>query len=172
LKHNHLCQIETERHMSLLNPAATTTEALPSPVLGLGHPGLSVLISGAMLAIGMSRIGGDAVVQDLHAGGFGLCLIVASYLAFVAATLFINPSTPSELKTSGIFKFTRNPTYLAFFLPLATLSYFSVETAIASIVIYVTAMNLTVIRREELDMHNALGEEYTSYRNAVPRWFA
>ncbi len=158
--------------MSLLNPTANTTETLPSPVLGLGHSGLSVLISGAMLAIGISRVGGDAIVQDLHAGGFGLYLIVASYLVFVAISLFVNPSTPSELKTSGIFKLTRNPTYLAFFLPLAMLSYFSLETAAASIVIYVTAMNLTVIRREEQDMQNALGEVYTNYRNAVPRWFA
>jgi protein-S-isoprenylcysteine O-methyltransferase Ste14 len=158
--------------MSLLNPAENTTETLPSPVLGLGHSGLSVLISGAMLAIGIARIGGDAFVQDLHAGGFGLYLIVASYLAFVAASLFIQSSTPSDLKTNGIFKFTRNPVYLAFFLPLGTLSYFSMETAIASIVIYVTAMNLTVIRKEEQDLHNAHGDVYTNYRNAVPRWFA
>jgi protein-S-isoprenylcysteine O-methyltransferase Ste14 len=158
--------------MSLLNPAPNTTESLPSPVLGLGHSSLSMLISASMLVLGISRVGPSALVEDLHAGGFGLYLIVASYLAFVAVTLFVHPSTPSELKTSGIFKFTRNPAYLAFFLPLATLGYFSLETAAASIVIYVTAMNLTVIRKEEQDMHNALGEVYSNYRNAVPRWFA
>lgn len=158
--------------MSLLNPAATTIEAIPAPILGLGGPGLAVLISGAMLAIGISRIGGDAFVTDLHAGGFGLFLIVASYLAFIAATLFIQNPTASDFKTSGLFKFSRNPAYLAFFLPLASLSYFSLETAFASIVIYVTAMNLTVIRAEEQDLQNTHGEAYTTYRNAVPRWFA
>jgi protein-S-isoprenylcysteine O-methyltransferase Ste14 len=158
--------------MSLLNPAANTTETIPAPVLGLGGPGLAVLISGAMLAIGISRIGGDAIVQDLHASGVGLYLIVASYLTFIAATLFIQSPTSADFKTSGLFKFTRNPAYLAFFLPLASLSYFSIETAIASIVIYVTAMNLTVIRKQEQELQSALGTDYTAYRNAVPRWFA
>jgi protein-S-isoprenylcysteine O-methyltransferase Ste14 len=167
-----LCQIETERHMSLLNPAATTTETIPSPILGLGNPGFAVLISAATLALGTSRIGSDAIVQDLHAGGFGLYLIIASYLAFIATTLFKDEATPLTLKTTGIHTFTRNPIHLAFFLPLASLAYFSPYTAFASIVIYVTLMNLTVIRREEQDLQDAHGEAYTSYRKAVPRWFA
>jgi protein-S-isoprenylcysteine O-methyltransferase Ste14 len=158
--------------MSLLNPAATTTDNIPAPILGLGNPGLSTLISAAMLALGTSRIGGDAIVEDLHAGGFGLYMIVASYLAFVAATLFAQDTTPETLKTNGIHKFTRNPIHLAFFLPLASLAYFSAYTAFASIVIYVTLMNLTVIRREEQDLQDAHGSDYTSYRKATPRWFA
>ena len=44
--------------------------------------------------------------------------------------------------------------------------------AAASIVIYVTLMNLTVIRREEQDLQDAHGDDYTNYRKAVPRWFA
>jgi protein-S-isoprenylcysteine O-methyltransferase Ste14 len=158
--------------MSLLNPAATTTETIPAPVLGLGNPGLATLISTAMLALGISRIGGDAIVQDLHAGGFGLYFIVASYLVFVTITLFANDATSETLKTTGIYKFTRNPIHLAFFLPLASLAYFSVYSAFASIVIYVTLMNLTVIRKEEQDLQDAHGSDYTSYRKTTPRWFA
>ena len=170
--HNHLCQIETERHMSLLNPAATTTETIEAPLMGLGNPGLSVLISMATLALGISRIGGDAIVQDLHAGGVGLYLIIASYLVFIAVTLLADDSKPHSQKTTGIHTFTRNPIHLAFFLPLASLAYFSPDTAAASIVIYVTLMNLTVIRREEQDLQDAHGDDYTNYRKAVPRWFA
>jgi protein-S-isoprenylcysteine O-methyltransferase Ste14 len=158
--------------MSLLNPAATTTATMPAPVMGLGNPGLSVLISGAMLALGISRIGGDAIVEDLHAGGFGFYLIVAGTLAYIAATLFNDDSMSADLKTGGIHKFTRNPIHLAFFLPLMSLAYFSPYTAVASIVIYVTLMNLTVIRREEQDLQNNYGDDYTNYRKAVPRWFA
>ena len=158
--------------MSLLNPAATTTDDVPAPVLGLGNPGFSVLISAAILALGISRIGGEAIVQDLHTGGFGLYLIVASYLAFIAATLFADNITPHALETTGIHKFTRNPMHLAFFVPLASLAYFSSYTAAASIIIYVTLMNFTVIRREEQDLQDINGDNYTSYRKAVPRWFA
>ncbi len=158
--------------MSLLNPAATTTDDLPAPLLGLGNPGFSVLISAATLAFGISRIGGDVIVEDLHTGGFGLYLIVASYLAFIAVTLFADNVVPHSLKTADIHKFTRNPIHLAFFLPLASLAYFSPYTAAASMVIYVTMMNLTVIRREEQDLQDTHGDDYTSYRKMVPRWFA
>jgi Isoprenylcysteine carboxyl methyltransferase (ICMT) family len=151
--------------MSLLNPAATTTEATAAPLFDLSGTGVAMFISTAILAIGLARIDASAMVQDLHAGRLGLPLIIAAFIIFAAFATLIKP-------TSNLYKFTRNPKYLAFFLPLASLSYFSLETAIASIVIYVTAMNLTVIRKEEQDLQSALGTDYTAYRNAVPRWFA
>jgi protein-S-isoprenylcysteine O-methyltransferase Ste14 len=151
--------------MSLLNPAATTTEATAAPLFGLSGSGVAIFISTAILAIGLARIDTSAVVQDLHAGGLGLPLIIAAFIIFAAFATLIK-------STSTLYKFTRNPKYLAFFLPLESLSYFSIETAIASIVIYVTAMNLTVIRAEERDLQDTHGAAYTAYRNAVPRWFA
>ena len=151
--------------MSLLNPAASTSDSMPTPVLGLSGPGIAMFISTAILAIGLARIDTSEIVQDLHAGGFGLFLLIAAFIAFAVCTTVIKSN-------SQLYKFTRNPIYLAFFLPLASLSYFSLETAIASIVIYVTAMNLTVIRSEERELQNAFGAAYTHYRNTVPRWFA
>ena len=151
--------------MSLLNPAAATTQASAAPVLGLSGSGIAMFISTAIMAIGIARIDASAIVQDLHAGGFGLPLIIAAFIVFAAITTLLKSN-------SNLYKFTRNPKYLAFFLPLASLSYFSPETAIASIVIYVTAMNLTAIRAEERDLQDTNGEAYTAYRNAVPRWFA
>ena len=151
--------------MSLLNPAAATTQASATPLFNLSGANVTMFISTAIFAIGIARIDASAIVQDLHAGGFGLPLIIAAFIVFAAITTLLKSN-------SNLYKFTRNPKYLAFFLPLASLSYFSPETAIASIVIYVTAMNLTVIRAEERDLQNTFGETYTAYRNAVPRWFA
>ena len=151
--------------MSLLNPAAITTEATAAPLFGLSGANVTMFISTAIFAIGVSRIDASAVVQDLHAGGLGLPLTIAAFIAFAAFATLLKSN-------SNLYKFTRNPKYLAFFLPLASLSYLSLETAMASIVIYVTAMNLTVIRAEERELQNTHGEAYTAYRNAVPRWFA
>ncbi len=151
--------------MSLLNPAASATQEMPTPVLGLSGPGIAMFISTAIFAIGLARIDTSEIVQDLHAGGFGLFLTIAAFVAFAACATVIKSN-------SKLFKFTRNPKYLAFFLPLASLSYFSLETAIASIVIYVTVMNLTVICAEERELQDIHGAAYTNYRNSVPRWFA
>lgn len=174
--------------MSLFNPSSTTTdEALPAPVFELSGIAakidLSAWIGGAMLAVGISRVGPSTIASDYQNGGIGFYLIVASYVAFIASVLFLQRAmrirlsakefgVPQSLVTTGIFKFTRNPIYLAFFMPLASLGYFSLETAIASIIIYVTAMNLTIIRKEERDLQGIFGQDYTTYRNAVPRWFA
>ncbi len=174
--------------MSLFNPATkTNTGTLPAPVIELrglaAKNDLSAWIGGAMLAIGISRIGPTTIANDYQNGGFGFYLIVASYVAFIASVLLLQRAmkirlsakefgVPQSLVTTGIFKFSRNPIYLAFFMPLASLAYFSLETAIASIVIYVTAMNLTVIRKEERELLGFFGKTYATYRNEVPRWFA
>ena len=172
--------------MSILNPAATTTE-LPAPLFELkgvaAKVDLSAWISGAVLALGISRVGPSVIAEDYMYGGFGLHMMVAAYVAFIAIVVLlqiymrISPAansfgTAKSLSTSGAFSLTRNPIYLAFFLPLSTLAYFDTMTAAASIVIYVTLMNLTVIRKEERDLQKAFGDDYVAYRNAVPRWIA
>jgi protein-S-isoprenylcysteine O-methyltransferase Ste14 len=173
--------------MSFLNPAEGNTDRLPAPLFELrgfaARLDLSAMIAGAMLAIGLSRVGPSALVADFQSGGFGLYLIGASFVAFLGCVLFLQRTMnlslsatsfgkPQALATTGIFKFTRNPIYLAFFLPLASLAYFSLATAMASVVIYVTLMNLIVIRKEERDLQGIFGEDYAAYRKAVPRWFA
>ncbi len=173
--------------MSLLNPAAAHANDLPAPLFAFSGKAarldLSAMIAGALLAIGISRVGPAAIANDFQAGGLGLYIIATSYAAFLLSVLLLQRAMklsmsattfgqPQTFTTSGVFKFTRNPIYLSFFMPLAALSYFSLETAIASIVIYVTAMNLTVIRKEERELQSAFGQDYTNYRNSVPRWFA
>lgn len=172
--------------MSILNPAAATSE-LPAPLFELkgiaAKVDLSAWISAAVLALGISRVGPSVIAEDYMYGGFGLHMMVAAYVAFIAIVLLVQVSmriapgansfgTARSLTTGGAFSFTRNPIYLAFFLPLSTLAYFDTMTAVASMVVYVTLMNLTVIRKEERDLQQAFGEDYAAYRNAVPRWIA
>lgn len=161
--------------MSLLNPAVAEANALPAPVFELrgrlSRIDLSMVISAAILAIGIARIGPAAIFEEYNSGGIGLYLIAASYLGFVIGVQCLQRLAASNsLMTSGVYGFTRNPAYLSFFLPLASLSYFSWQTAAASVVIYVTAMNLTVIRTEERERQARFGDAYTAYRKAVPRW--
>ena len=77
---------------------------------------------------------------------------------------------PGHLVTSGIFGYSRNPIYVAFFIPLASIAVFSISGAIAAIALYVLAMNLTVIRKEERDLLAAFGDEYAHYLSSAPRW--
>ena len=159
---------------------------LPEPLFELhgwlSRFDLSAWISTAALALGISRVGPSVIAADFQSGGYGVYIIVLAYLAFIAAVLCIQRHMQIELSaqsfgkasalvTGGVFKLSRNPIYLAFFMPLASLAYFSTYTAAASIIVYVTAMNLTVIRTEERDLQQSFGNAFRDYCTAVPRWF-
>ncbi len=174
-----LCQNETERHMSLFQPKpSNTTDAntLAAPMIDLkgrlADMNFVPAISAGVLALGISRIGGEAIVQDLHAGATGVLMLFASLVAYFVLNAFLQRDSAKPYSTTGVFSFSRNPAYLAFFLPLAALAGFDVMTAAASIVIYVLAMNVLVIQKQESELQSTFGEGFTAYRSSTPRWFA
>lgn len=165
--------------MSFFQPTDSNlieASAMPAPMIELKGRLADInfvpAITGVVLALGISRIGGDAIVQDLHAGATGVLLLLASLVAYFTLNAFLKRDADKPYSTSGVFSFSRNPAYLAFFLPLASLAYFDVMTAAAATVIYVLAMNLLVIQKQEHDLQNTNGEAFTAYRAATPRWFA
>jgi protein-S-isoprenylcysteine O-methyltransferase Ste14 len=129
-------------------------------------------ITGVVLALGISRIGGDAIVQDLHGGATGVLVLFAALAVYFVLNAILKRDDAHAYSTAGVFKFSRNPAYLAFFLPLASLAYFDAMTAAATTVIYVLAMNLLVIQKQESELQATYGEGFTAYRAATPRWFA
>lgn len=172
---------ESRPHMSML-----ANIELPRPLIEptgtlFGRIDLSAWISGAALASGLALAGPQALARDLEAGGSGLLLVAAAFAAFLASVLLIQRhmrlsllantfGDPRRLVTSGIFERSRNPIYVAFFIPLASLAYFSLAAAIAAGGLYVLAMNLTVIRKEERELLAAFGAEYAAYLSRAPRW--
>lgn len=158
---------------------------LPRPVIelkgALNVIDLSAWIAGASLASGLALAASPAMANDLLTGGPGLTIVAGAMAAFLASVLLIQRhmrlaltantfGEPVHLVTSGIFRYSRNPIYVAFFVPLASIAYFSLAAAIAAVALYVLAMNLTVIRKEERDLLAAFGAEYAHYLKAAPRW--
>ncbi len=165
--------------MSFFQPTdsnPTEASAMPAPMIELKGRLADIdfvpAITGVVLALGISRTGGDAIVQDLHAGATGVLLLIASLVAYFILNAFLKRDADKPYSTKGAFSFSRNPAYLAFFLPLTSLAYFDAMTAAAATVIYVLAMNLLVIQKQEHDLQNTNGESFTAYRAATPRWFA
>jgi protein-S-isoprenylcysteine O-methyltransferase Ste14 len=77
---------------------------------------------------------------------------------------------PDALCTTGPFRYSRNPIYLAFIGPLAALGYYSPLAAAASIVAYVLSTTRFVIRDEEQSLRAKFGASFESYRSRTPRW--
>ena len=108
----------------------------------------------------------------------GLVIFVSFMLIFLAVGLFRqneedpNPTTQSNiLITSGIYKYIRNPMYLALVilqiglgisLSFLHISLMSIFTAIA--------LHYFIIKREETYLKNLFGADYESYKAKSRRW--
>ncbi|MEQ1717196.1 MAG: methyltransferase [Hyphomicrobium sp.] len=157
---------------------------LHKPVLelkgSLSRIDLSAWISGLSFALGLA-LAASPGAAFIVAGGPGLYVPLAAFALFLVCVLLIQRhmrlsllantfGAPCRLVTSGLFRYSRNPIYVAFFIPLASIATFSLPAAISAIAIYVLAMNLTVIRKEERDLLAAFGADYAAYLSSVPRW--
>jgi protein-S-isoprenylcysteine O-methyltransferase Ste14 len=141
----------------------------------------SAWISGFAFAAGVMMSDPGKIIEEILMRGPGLYIIPAAYGIFLLAALLIQrhmrksmlASTlgqPQQLTTSGIFRFSRNPIYVSFLLPLASLASISLAASLAAIGIYVAAMNFFVIRKEEREMSATFGGKFTSYAEETPRW--
>ncbi len=142
---------------------------------------LSAWLSGLSFAAGLAFAGPARIEQELVNGNPWLLVLPLAYVTFLAIVLVIQRhmrlsllantfGSPQHLVTSGIFQFSRNPIYVAFLLPLASLAILSLPAALAAIGFYILAMNTTVIRKEERDLLNAFGPEFSRYLRQAPRW--
>jgi len=77
---------------------------------------------------------------------------------------------PRRLETRAAFRFTRNPIYSIFLLPILSLSVYSPVASILAVCIYITTMNRMVIAAEEKAMRNEFGDQYLEYTRRTPRW--
>ena len=81
------------------------------------------------------------------------------------------PFTPTkELVVTGLYKFVRNPLYIAGTLVLAgeTLLFQSIGIFIYTLILF-GVFNIHVLI-EETHLENTFGKKYERYRRCVPRW--
>ncbi len=142
---------------------------------------LSAWISGVSYSLGLLFVAQDRInvsPEQSPAISFTLIMVLVTFFVTVMMIqrhmrLSILANTfgaPTQLVTTGIFKYSRNPIYVAFLLPLASLALLSLSASVLAIAIYVTAMNLTVLRKEERDLSQAFGKTYSEYAAKAPRW--
>jgi protein-S-isoprenylcysteine O-methyltransferase Ste14 len=99
---------------------------------------------------------------------------VAGLVAFRRARTTVNPLAPQRataLVVSGIYRYSRNPMYLALALGLLAWSLFLTHAlAPLGVVAFVAWMNLRQIPPEERALAVIFGEDFERYRSEVRRW--
>lgn len=107
--------------------------------------------------------------------GIAIGILILSMIQFFRTKTTVDPSKPSkasQLVTKGLYKFSRNPMYLAMLLMLLAWGLklgnaFNVLLA-AGFVFY---MNRFQIIPEEVILENKFGKEYQGYVSRTRRWF-
>lgn len=113
-------------------------------------------------------------VQKLMAAVFLIpanLIIVPAYLSMGFITNIGLPTGKHELRTEGIYKFSRNPMYASFiFLNTATFLFLP-SILLLIIMLYGMVVHHFIILGEEKFLEGEFGDEYRKYRSRVPRYF-
>lgn len=123
-------------------------------------------------ALDLSPIAKTAITLAavLAAAVFG----VAAVVSFRRARTTVNPLQPeaaSALVTSGIYRYTRNPMYVAMALLLVALSaWLAFPWSLLCVAGFVSYMNRFQIAPEERALEALFSEEYRRYCARVRRW--
>ncbi len=104
----------------------------------------------------------------------GLLLLIVAIVSFVASRTTINPLRPSgasSLITTGVFRLSRNPIYLADLLILAAFAVWLGNVLnVVFLAAFVWYINRFQILPEERALMNLFGESYVAYFAKVRRW--
>jgi protein-S-isoprenylcysteine O-methyltransferase Ste14 len=109
----------------------------------------------------------------------GICLVaISAAVIIVARQQFIahgthpNPYRPTAaVVTSGLYRFSRNPIYLAFLLIVIAFAFFanSIWFFLSALLLFLI-LHAAVVRREERYLAGKFGESYAGYCRQVRRW--
>lgn len=148
------------------------------PDIGLHPPSIfiSALIVGFVIRV---FAGGWLPIPHIAGEGIGGVMMVAALVISVSAiSAFaengetLRPATPSQaLLTGGMYRFSRNPIYLAMALfgtgfGFATLNLWIIVTTSCALLI----MNFFVIPQEEAYLDRKFGADYREFKEKVRRW--
>ncbi|MEY4764441.1 MAG: hypothetical protein RI907_1114 [Pseudomonadota bacterium] len=104
----------------------------------------------------------------------GAGVAMAGVVAFKRSQTTVNPFTPeraSSLVASGIYRYSRNPMYLGFFLALiGWAAWLSNLLAPAVLPLFIAYMNRFQIQPEEGALRLRFGDEFQRYALQVRRW--
>jgi protein-S-isoprenylcysteine O-methyltransferase Ste14 len=147
---------------------------VPVPVLligKIGFAGCSLFFIVKMMNVVTMLYDSDAtrvVGAGLYAVGLAMVIISLVHLGQSAAVGI--PERRTELKTHGLYRFTRNPIYLGGFLMCAGSCLFSIHPLNFLFFAIAVAVHVRIVIREEEFLEKRFGQEWLDYKRRVPRY--
>ena len=101
-----------------------------------------------------------------------LALVIISLFQFLDAKTPVEPWQPTTtIIQQGVFRYSRNPIYLAFCITAAGCGFlFNSWWLVLSVLPIIVLLQQLVIRREEAYLEEKFGDVYRDYKRQVRRW--
>ena len=117
--------------------------------------------------------GGRALGAVLVLAGIALFAYCSGLFSRVGRGTPVPLEPPERLVIEGLYRFSRNPMYVAQIAYLVGLFLYRGELSLALYAaIYAGAIHTSVVRTEEPELRQRFGEEYVRYTREVPRWIS
>lgn len=108
---------------------------------------------------------------DLPVFWVGLMFTLISQVGFIYALHTFNITPLGEPATSGLYKFSRNPQWVAFILVMIGFSLMVGSWTVLILLMVRIIMNHFRILGEERALELQYGESYLDHKKSVPRYF-
>jgi len=103
-----------------------------------------------------------------------ILVILSAGWAFKKAKTTVDPTTPyktTELVTTGIYQYSRNPMYVGLFgFLLAEASLLGNPLCLIVIPFYIYTINMRFMKTEEKALKTIFGEQFVTYSKQVRMW--
>lgn len=150
-------------------------------MLELKIPPVAVTLIFACLMAGIALATPSQTVDALLLDGLGVAILIAGALvclagvkAFRDASTTVDPTKPhnaTSLVRGGVYRWTRNPMYLGFFMMLLGLGLILGNwCALIAGLLFVPYMNRFQIEPEERVLAGIFGPDFDVFRRDVRRW--
>jgi protein-S-isoprenylcysteine O-methyltransferase Ste14 len=159
--------------METVDPDDTPGVVAPPPLIFLAFLAAGLALDRVWPASFEARIASGvlyAAAVSLIAGG--VAVVASARRRFIQANTHIEPWKPTRaLVTGGLFRYSRNPIYIAVSAIHAGISLAADSPwALAFLVPALVVIRYGVIAREERYLEARFGDEYRRYRATVRRW--
>ncbi len=108
----------------------------------------------------------------LYCSALGVTTFVIAYVMMALHRTTINPDEPTRMVvTTGIYRLTRNPIYIGWFLAFVGrgISNQSIGQLLVALVMMVL-LHFAVVLKEEQYLEYTFGDDYLKYKHKVRRW--
>ena len=112
-------------------------------------------------------------IQELMSVVFlwtGNLFLIPAYYSMSIFTRVGLPLSPHVLKTSGVYRFSRNPMYFSFYFFFASCFLLIPSLPVGFLIIYTFVAHHRIILQEEKFLTNLFRNKYLAYRKNVPRY--